>query len=224
MNRPVRIAVVNDYEVVVAGLAAALEPYADRVKVVELDSQRVPVSDVDVVLYDSFGQDQGHRIDLERLLAGSRGAHVVVFSWNVQPDLVDEALARGAAGYLSKELEAARLVELIEKIAEGVVVRPAFSAEERAQLALADEEPALQLGSWPGREHGLTPRESEMVALITQGLSNKEIAARAYLSINSVKTHVRTAYAKIGARNRAQAVTWGMQHGFQPDRSREVLD
>ena len=57
---------------------------------------------------------------------------------------------------------------------------------------------------------------------ITQGLSNQEIAQRCYLSINSVKTYIRTAYRKIGAERRAQAVLWGIKHGFEPDILRRV--
>jgi DNA-binding CsgD family transcriptional regulator len=77
-------------------------------------------------------------------------------------------------------------------------------------------------GQWPGREHGLTARESEVLALITQGLSNQEIAERTYLSINSVKTYIRTGYRKIGVGRRSQAVAWGMRHGFEPDRMRTI--
>jgi len=62
----------------------------------------------------------------------------------------------------------------------------------------------------------LTPREVEVLALITQGMSNKEIAERLYLSINSVKTYIRSAYAKIGASSRARAVAWCLLHGFAP--------
>ena len=54
-----------------------------------------------------------------------------------------------------------------------------------------------------------------MLTFITRGLSNDEIARRAFLSINSVKTYIRTAYRKIGVQTRAQAVAWGYQNGFQ---------
>ncbi len=74
----------------------------------------------------------------------------------------------------------------------------------------------------PARTHGLTAREAEIIALITQGLSNQEIAERSYLSINSVKTYIRTAYRKIGVERRAQAVLWGIKHGFEPDVLRRV--
>src|SRR6476619_1730202 len=104
-SSPIRLAIVNDYEIVVAGVAAMLAPHADRVEVVELDSRMPVARDVDLVLYDSFGQVQGDGMDLERLLNGT-DARVVVFSWNVQRDLVERALKRGASGYLSKSLSA----------------------------------------------------------------------------------------------------------------------
>jgi len=68
-----------------------------------------------------------------------------------------------------------------------------------------------------GRDLGLTPREIRILALIAQGLSNEEMAARDYLSINSIKTYIRGAYRKIGVRSRSQAVMWAIQHGFASD-------
>ena len=195
--RPVRVAVVNDYDIVVAGIASLLAPYADRVAVVELDAGVPVVSDVDVILYDTFGQVQGDGVDLADLVHGS-DARVAVFSWNTEPALVDRAIGRGAAAYLGKQLGAAEIVD---------------AAEDPVEDAS---------GRWPGREHGLTAREAEVLALITQGLSNQEIALRTYLSINSVKTYIRTAYRKIGVTRRSQAVGWGMSHGFMPDRTRVI--
>ena len=60
----------------------------------------------------------------------------------------------------------------------------------------------------------LSPRETEVLQMITEGLSNDEIARRLYLSINSVKTYIRTAYRKIGVTRRPQAVLWGVQQGW----------
>jgi len=208
---PIRIAIVNDYELVVAGVAAMLAPFHDRVAVVELDSGLPVISDVDVILYDTFGQVQGDGIELEDLVRGS-DARVVIFSWNLQPDLVERAIRKGASGYLSKALSGEEVVEAVEAVHGGAVVTP------------PDTEPVDRgaSGDWPGREAGLTAREAEVLALITQGLSNQEIAQRSYLSINSVKTYIRTAYRKIGVERRAQAVVWGMKHGFEPDRLRVV--
>lgn len=73
-----------------------------------------------------------------------------------------------------------------------------------------------------GIEQGLTRREAEMLGLIARGLSNQEIADAAFLSINSVKTHIRTAYRKLGVTRRSQAVGWVIRHrrasGDLPDR------
>lgn len=209
---PIRVAIVNDYEIVVAGVAAMLAPHHDRVVVVELVAGVPVISDVDVILYDTFGQVQGDAVDLEDLVRGN-SVPVAIFSWNLQPDLVERAIGRGAAGYLSKGLSAGAVVDAIEAIHRGETVTPPPSAET------GDGEIA---GEWPGYEAGLTAREAEVLALITQGLSNQEIADQSYLSINSVKTYIRTAYRKIEVNRRSQAVAWGMTHGFAPDRVRSV--
>jgi two-component system, NarL family, response regulator LiaR len=210
-GRPVRVAVVNDYELVVVGVAALLEPYRDRVLVVELDSNLPVLRDVDVILYDTFGQVQGKGVDVETLVDGGR-ARVVIYSWNLQAELVRDSLEAGASGYLSKGLEAVDLVAAIEAIHQGRRIVPKGGGTVNPKPDSA----------WPGKEHGLTVRESEIIALITQGLSNQEIAARSYLSINSVKTYIRTAYRKMGVERRSQAVLWGIQNGFQPDVVRHV--
>ncbi|MFC7493922.1 MULTISPECIES: response regulator transcription factor [unclassified Nocardioides] len=209
---PIRVAVVNDYEIVVAGIAAMLAPYQDQVTVVELDSSLPVLNHVDVILYDTFAAVQGDGVDLEDLVQGSN-ARVLIFSWNLQDDLVMRALERGAAGYLSKGLAADQIVAGIEAAHRGETVVPPASAE-------VVDEPVN--GEWPGREIALSARESEVLALITQGLSNQEIADRTYLSINSVKTYIRTAYRKIDVSRRSQAVAWGMTHGFEPDRVRII--
>jgi len=200
---PIRIANVNDYELVVAGLAAALAPYADQIAVVELEVDSPVVRDVDVVLYDTFGQAQGDVAELDKLVHDS-GASVVVFSWNVEPELVARTIAQGAAGYLSKALTAKELVEAIQAVHAGDVVTP-------PGVEASDVLPATD---WPGHDVGLSAREAEVLALITQGYSNREIAARSYLSINSVKTYIRAAYRKIGVTRRPQAIVWGLTHGF----------
>ncbi|HET6940104.1 MAG TPA: response regulator transcription factor [Nocardioides sp.] len=208
---PVRVAIVNDYELVVVGVAALLQPYRDRVEVVELDSNLPVLRSVDVVLYDTFGQVQGRGIDMARLRDGGN-AKVVVYSWNLHPELVEDSLQAGASGYLSKALEADELVEAIERIHSGDTVVPSGGGTVTPRSE----------ADYPGKEHGLTVRESEILALITQGLSNKEIAERSYLSINSVKTYIRTAYRKIRVERRSQAVLWGIKHGFEPDVVRHV--
>lgn len=210
-DTPLRVAVVNDYEIVVVGIGAVLERFPDRVQVVELDSGLPVASDVDLVLYDSFGQPQGSALDLPALL-GESDAKVVVFSWNTQPELVEQSLAAGAAGYISKSVTGEELVKQLEAVHAGEQVVPVV------------EEVEGTFGHWPGDEHGLSPREAEVLALICQGLSNQDITERAFLSINTVKSYVRTLYQKIGVESRTQAVLWGIDHGFRPDYVRHRID
>lgn len=208
---PIRVAVVNDYELVVVGIAGILQRFPDQVEVVELDSGMSPEAEVDLVLYDSFGQAQGSSLDVESLV-GRTSAKVVVFSWNTQPDLVEESMRAGAAGYISKGVSGSELVKQLERIHAG------------DRVVTEEEDCDGEIGRWPGDEHGLSPREAEVLALICQGLSNDQICNRAFLSINTVKTYVRTLYRKIGVESRTQAVLWGIDHGFRPDHSRQRLD
>jgi len=208
---PLRIAIANDYEIVVAGIAGVLQRFSDRVEVVELDSGMSVLSQVDLVLYDSFGQHQGAALDVPAVV-GESGARVVIFSWNTQRELVDQSLRAGAAGYISKSVSADELVDLLERIHSGDTVVPTI-----------DEDVEGTFGHWPGDEHGLSPREAEVLALICQGLSNQQITERAFLSINTVKSYVRTLYQKIGVESRTQAVLWGIDHGFRPDRVRHRI-
>lgn len=206
-GRPLRLALVDDYEVVLAGLAHMFERYRDRIEVVEIDADRPVATDVDVALYDTFAQGEADNPNLDVLVNNPHAARVVVYTWVFRPSLIEHALRRGVSGYLSKTLSAAQLVDALERIHTGeVVISPA-----PARRSPVGHE-------WPGREEGLTERESEIMALITQGRSNVEIARLTYLSINSVKTHIRHAYRKAGVTRRSQAVVWGIEHGFKIDR------
>jgi DNA-binding NarL/FixJ family response regulator len=209
VSEPIRVAIVDDYAVVVAGLASLLAD--ERIEVIETGASLPVVTDVDVVLYDTFGQVQGEGSDLEDFVRDS-GAKVVVYSWNLGPELIAQAMAAGASGYLSKVLTGAQVVEALQRILDGEKVVMSGSGESSADGA----------GDWPGLAAGLSPRESEVIALITQGLSNQAIADRAFVSINSIKTFIRSAYRKIGVVNRTQAVLWGVANGFQPDTERTV--
>jgi two-component system, NarL family, response regulator LiaR len=170
------------------------------VVVVEQANRRTVRSDVDIILCDMFAHIGGEGADPTDMLG--RGPKVVVFTWSVPPGAGPGA-ADGVAGYLSKGLSAVELVEALEAIHCGGPV-PSPDVEDHAVGA----------GDWPGREAGLTPREAEILALIVRGLSNQEIAEAIFLSINSVKTYIRTAYRKIGVTRRQLAVIWALQHGF----------
>ena len=209
MKPVIRLAIVDDYAVVIAGVAAFLAD--ERIDVVETGASLPVITDVDIVLYDTFGQVQGDGIDLEDFVRDS-GAKVVIYSWNLQPDLIERAVKGGASGYLSKVLTGPEIVDGLERIMNGEIL-----------VLAGDHETSVGgVGDWPGRSAGLSPREAEILALITQGLSNQEIAERAYLTINSVKSYIRSAYRKIGVERRSQAVLWCVKNGFLPDIQRTI--
>ena len=208
----IRVALVNDDEVVVRGLDAMLRAYRDRIEVVQLAAGMPVTEPVDVALYDSFGMMQGNGAAVRRLVDNPRVRHVAVYTWNFQPWLARETLALGVHGYLSKSLTAAQLAKAIAAISAGqVVTSPPIGRSP------------IVGGDWPGREEGLTPREAEVLSLIAMGLSNQEIAERSVLSINSIKSYIRSAYRKIGVERRSQAVRWGMENGMLPNTSRIIV-
>jgi DNA-binding NarL/FixJ family response regulator len=214
--RPVSIALVNDHELVVRGLQRMLEEFQDRVRVVELDVNAQVVQDVDVALYDTFSITQVSAGDVDALLREPRVSSVAVYSWNMHRELVEAAMRKGVRGYLSKSLDGADLVRALERVAAGdEVVLPRSDVGQEVTASGRD---------WPGREHGLSARQAEVVSLITQGLSNTEIAERTYLSPNTVKSYIREAYRTMGVSSRTQAVLWGIEHGMMPSRTRIVTD
>lgn len=204
---PVRVTVVNDYLVVVAGVNAFLAPYSDRVEIVEKHTVVSGSAQVDVALYDTFAAPVGKYARLPALLHDPTIGAVAIYSFASDPRSVRDSIKLGANGFLSKSLSASDLVSGIEQIAAG------------HQVTMVD--PGLSVmgpDQWPAKEVGLSAREAEILALIVQGLSNDDIAERCYLSLNTVKTYIRTAYRKIGVTTRARAVAWGLEHGLKPDR------
>jgi DNA-binding NarL/FixJ family response regulator len=210
MPEPITVALVDDYDVVLLGLAHMFDGYEDRVRVVEIDSRESVESPIDVVMYDSFAQPESDQDEIDALIRNPRAGRVVVYTLNFHPSLITSAIDRGVHGYLSKAIHAGQLVESIEAIYAGDTVIDDATRRVRSIDAL----------DWPGKAEGITDRESEILALITQGKSNADVARLTYLSPNTVKSYIRSIYRKIGANSRTQAVIWGMSHGFRPDSRR----
>ncbi len=198
-HRPVRITLAQECELVVRGLTAMLAAYSHRVEVLGSGDDGEPAPDADITLHDCLSGVflvPGPGV----LPTVPHVGRLVAYTWLPRPDLVDRALDAGVAGVLCKRLPAARLVAALEQVHRGQVVveygsRRGFSPEVEGQTSL-------------------TPREAEIVTLITRGLDNLSIAREASLSINSVKSHIRSAYRKMGVSSRAQAVLWGVRNGY----------
>jgi DNA-binding NarL/FixJ family response regulator len=190
-----RVAVVSPQEVVMRGLISMLADYPDRLVVTALPSVRSRAPGVDVILYDTFGLYLSDGADLRHLLHET-DAEVLIVSRDMRPDLRVQAYSLGAHAWVSMSVHAGELVRSIELAAAG---EPIGEHEDRM-----------------GTLAGLSTREVEVLALITQGLSNKEIAAKLVVSVNTLKSHIRQAYRKIDVTTRSQAVSWAITHGFAP--------
>jgi NarL family two-component system response regulator LiaR len=155
----------------------------------------------DVILYDVIDLQAGDTSELDRLHQETGSVVIAVSYDDLRPDLEALALERGAAAVIPLSISAEQLAEVVRAAVDGHL-------EDIPIVRTADD------SAFPGKTFGLSRRESDVLALIVQGMSNQEIAGAYFLSVNSVKTYIRSAYRKIGVRHRAQAVGWAMQHGF----------
>jgi DNA-binding NarL/FixJ family response regulator len=127
---------------------------------------------------------------------------IVVFSFSDQPLAVRRAMRAGAKGFIPKAEPARQIIDGIVGAARGERV----VLTQRSQRAAIDE--ALR---WPGRDIGLTERESELLSLLSTGMTNRELGDHLYVSENTIKTQLRHLYAKLNVRNRAQAASLSSQ-------------
>lgn len=208
---PVRITLIDESDLASAGLAAILAPFGHRVQLVDNREAIARPESLDVVLYEPLGlcgTAESLLRDLQRHVEGP----TAVFSW-AEAENLPAPIARP---YLSKNLTASRLVVDLEDLASGrfkeVVVTVTTALEDVAESAAASEAAAREL---PGAAlRVLTARECDIVELIVAGMSNREIGDELSLSVNSVKTYIRTAYRKMGVQRRTQAMLWALEHGL----------
>jgi len=222
MTRQVRIVVVDDQEVVRAGFSALLATQpdftvvgtaADGAQAVRVCRARRP----DVVLMD-VRMPVMDGIEATRQLVGpgpaadpGPGPRVLMLTTFDLDEHVYDALGAGASGFLLKDVTAERLFEAVRVVAAGeALLAPTVTRRLIAEFTRLRPRPSppadvLRL---------LTPRETEVLRLIAEGLSNPEIAARLVVSDETVKTHVSRVLAKLGLRDRTQAVICAYESGL----------
>ena len=159
----ISVALVDDYDVVLVGLAHMFDRYPDRIVVAELDANEPVTDEVDIVLYDTFAQPEADHGEIDVLVAHPSARRVVVYTWNYHPDLIGRRSARGRAAICPRPC---RRASWWRRWRRSTGAKP-WSAPRPGELAL----PAGL--DWPGRSEGLTNRESEILALITQGKSER---------------------------------------------------
>jgi len=193
-----------------------LRPHAEEAVVVasttDPDVARRLVVDTapDVALVDVRMRSTSGLELCQELLRLAPDTKVVLLTVYDDEQYLFEALRAGAAGYLTKQLVAEELVAHLRRVLEGeVVVDPSLAG----RVALSASR--LHRGEfWPGAHLGLSQRESEVVELMVHGISNRAIAARLTLGEETIKTHARSIYRKLGVTDRAQAVAFVLREGI----------
>jgi DNA-binding NarL/FixJ family response regulator len=223
----ISIVVADDHEVVRAGFATLLDTQQDFTVVgtatdgreaVRICRERRP----DVVLMD-VRMPVMDGIEATRQLAGpgEGGPRILILTTFDLDDYVYDALCAGASGFLLKDVTAERLFEAVRVIAAGeALLAPAVTRRlisEFSRIRPRRVTPATSLAALDG----LTPRETEVLRLIAEGLSNPEIAARLVVTDETVKTHVSRVLSKLGLRDRTQAVVTAYESGLVVPQSRQ---
>ncbi|WP_225755388.1 response regulator transcription factor [Actinotalea sp. Marseille-Q4924] len=219
---PIRVLLVDDQALLRMGFALVLDAEEDLQVVGEAGDGRAALAQVaalrpDVVLMDVRMPGMNGIDATERIVAEHPGVRVLILTTFDLDEYAFAALRAGASGFLLKDARPAELVAAIRAVASGdAVVSPRVTRrmlEMFADRLPASAEPGSAAGPDP-RLSGLTPRELEVLRAVAEGLSNAEIAARFFLSEATVKTHVGRILAKLGVRDRVQAVVLAYETGL----------
>jgi DNA-binding NarL/FixJ family response regulator len=218
VSEPIKILVADDHEVVRAGFAALLDTQPDFTvlgtasdggEAVLLCRELRP----DVVLMD-VRMPSLDGIEATRQLAGAGqvGPRVLILTTFDLDEYVFDALRAGASGFLLKDVTAERLFDAVRVVAAGeALLAPAVTRRLISEFTrlrpVVDAAPADALST-------LTPRETEVLRLVAEGLSNPEVARRLVVTEETVKTHVSRILAKLGLRDRTQAVVAAYESGL----------
>jgi DNA-binding NarL/FixJ family response regulator len=213
---PVRVLIVDDDALMRAGLRGVLSSDAGIDVVGEAGDGRDAVyrarrSAPDVVLMDVRMPDIDGITATRRVLAELPGVRVVILTTFEQDDYIFGALSAGASGFLLKRTAPEDLIAAIHTIAAGdSLLSPSVTSRVIERMA---RQPAPDT-SRDARLDELTPRECEVLELVARGRSNGEIAAALVIEESTVKTHVKRILAKLGARDRVQAVIFAYESGL----------
>jgi len=219
----IRVIVADDHEVVRTGFAALLDTQPDLAVVgtardgaeaVHVCRELRP----DVVLMDIRmpGMDG---IEATSQLAGSTedGPRILILTTFDLDEYVYDALCAGASGFLLKDVTAERLFDAVRVVAAGeALLAPTVTRRLISEFARQRRNTAAPAAAELGT---LTPRETQVLRLVAEGLSNPEIAARLVVTEETVKTHVSRVLSKLGLRDRTQAVVTAYESGLVVPRS-----
>ncbi len=222
---PIRVVVVDAHDVIRAGMRSLIDSEPGYVVVGEASDGREAIKLVarirpDVVLMD-VRLPLVNGIEATRQMR-SQGAqtNVVLISTDCNSETMMDALRAGARGYVLKDVERGELLSVIRRVTTGGhAIESTLATELLRQMA---EEVERHPASTP---EPLTPREIEVLKLVTLGSTNRQIASRLIVAVGTVKVHVEHIMLKLGAADRTQAAVRGIEMGIitsVDDRDREA--
>lgn len=213
---PVRLVLVDDHEMVIEGLRAMLTAFSDRIEVVgqavnaEQAMAVIAETGPDIVLCDVRMRGESGLDLCLALRERDPECRVVMLSVYDDEQYLYEALRVGASGYLLKSISSDDLVHQIELAHRGeTVIDPGLAARAAGTAARLQRDEF-----WPGARQGLTQRESEILAYMVSGLSNRGIATKLVIGDETVKSHLRSIYRKLGVADRTSAVATALREGI----------
>ncbi|WP_111641302.1 two-component system response regulator NarL [Marinimicrobium alkaliphilum] len=213
-SQPASIMLVDDHPLLRKGLQQLIDLSDDLRIVAQAGSGDEALKlgtelDPDLILLDLNMQGMDGMETLKRLRDQGVNSRIVMLTVSDSDDDVLEAIARGADGYLLKDMEPEELLEQIEKALSGKMV---LSESVTRVLANAIRQPDQRPRQNSAQLDGLTGREREILKLIAKGLSNKLIARELDISDGTVKVHVKHLLKKLGLRSRVEAAVWMINH------------
>jgi DNA-binding NarL/FixJ family response regulator len=222
---PVRIVVADDHQIVRSGFAGLLDTQPDFtvVGIAEDGAQAVRVcraTSPDVVLMDvRMPGTDGIEATRQLISDGRDRPRILILTTFDLDDYVYDALRAGASGFLLKDVTTEQLFHAVRVIAAGEALL-APTVTRRLIGEFARQRPRTE-SAQAARLAALTPRETQVLRLVAEGLSNPEIAARFTVTEETVKTHVSRMLTKLGLRDRTQAVVTAYETGLVVPGSRE---
>jgi DNA-binding NarL/FixJ family response regulator len=218
VSETISLVVADDHEVVRAGFAALLDTQPDfTVLAVAADGAQAVTAcrelRPDVVLMDVRMPGTDGIEATRQLTAAGPAPKVLILTTFDLDEYVFDALRAGASGFLLKDVTAERLFEAVRVIAAGdALLAPAVTRRLISEFARI--QPPAAASAAPAALASLTPRETEVLRLVAEGLSNPEIAMRLVVTEETVKTHVSRVLGKLGLRDRTQAVVTACESGL----------
>lgn len=215
MNQAIRIIIADDHAMVREGLRMFLAEESDFEVVGEAANGREAVAlaqrlKPDVVLMDLIMPGTDGIEATRQLRESNPDCHVLILTSFSDDQKVRDAIQAGATGYLLKDVLRSQLLDAVRNAAQG---RPTLHPEAQRHLMRQVTQPA----EIPPFDH-LTERERDVLALIAQGNSNKEIAANLHLTEGTVKGYVSAIFLKLDVADRTQAALFAVKHGLLEDR------